>query len=111
MRDGRLQVSQLAGQAWGGRLLGSGSAHPSRGQLAVKLEANGVNGQALLKDVAEQDMLAGTGRVAADLRTAGASLGALRASRAGTAAVQLRDGAVTGLNLAKSLRQAKAALT
>ena len=111
LRDGRLQVSQLAGQAWGGRLAGSGSADAAQGQLGLKLEASGVNVQALLQDVAGRDMLEGTGRVVADLRSSGASLSALRAGLAGTAAVQLRDGAVKGFNLAKSLRQAKAALT
>ena len=111
LHDGRLQVSQLAGQAWGGQLAGSGSADAAQGQLGLKLEASGVNVQALLQDVAGQDMLEGTGRVVADLRSSGARLSALRAGLAGTAAVQLRDGAVKGFNLAKSLRQAKAALT
>jgi len=75
------------------------------------LTANGVNVNALLKDVAGKDLLDGTGRVAADVNTSGASLGALRSNLAGTAALQLRDGAVKGINLARALRQAKAALS
>jgi AsmA protein len=49
--------------------------------------------------------------VNADVATSGASLGALRSNLAGTAALQLRDGAIKGLNLARAMRQAKAALS
>ncbi|MDP3082583.1 MAG: AsmA-like C-terminal region-containing protein, partial [Rubrivivax sp.] len=43
--------------------------------------------------------------------TQGDSLGALRSQLAGSAAMQLRDGAVKGINLARSMRQAQAALS
>ena len=67
--------------------------------------------QALLRDVAGKDLLEGRGRVSAVLQGQGRTLGALRSSLAGQAALQLRDGAVKGVNLAKSFRQAKAALS
>lgn len=108
---GTLRIARLAGQAWGGRIDASGSAQARTNRIAVKLAAEGVNVNALLKDVAGKDLLEGTGRVSADLVTAGASLGALRSQLAGSAALQLRDGAVKGVNLARSLRQAKAALS
>jgi AsmA protein len=49
--------------------------------------------------------------VSLDVDTAGRSVGELRSRLKGNAALQLRDGAVKGINLAKSLRQAKAALS
>jgi AsmA protein len=108
---GTLRIVRLTGAAWGGRLDASGSAQAAAPQrVAIKLAASGVNVNALLKDVAGKDLLEGTGRVSADLTTQGASVGALRSQLAGTAALQLRDGAVKGVNLARSLRQAKAAL-
>jgi AsmA protein len=61
--------------------------------------------------VAGRDILEGTGRVVADIDTAGRSVGELRSRLHGSAALQLRDGAIKGMNLAKSLRQAKAALS
>ena len=64
-----------------------------------------------MKDVAGKDLLEGRGQVSADVTTSGASLGALRSKLAGTAALQLRDGAIKGINLARSMRQAKAALS
>ncbi len=107
---GNLRISRLTGRAWGGSIEASGSA-TAKGALAVQLNANGVNVNALLKDVAGKDILEGTGRVQANITTGGNTLGALRSNMAGTAALQLRDGAVKGINLAKSFRQAKAALT
>ena len=108
---GTLRITRVTGGAWGGRVDASGSAQAGAPQrVAVKLAATGVNVNALLKDVAGKDLLEGTGRVSADVTTTGATLGALRSQLAGSAALQLRDGAVKGINLARSLRQAKAAL-
>lgn len=109
--NGTLRVTRLAGNAWGGNIDASGTAESKSKRISVKLVANGVNAHALLKDVAGKDLLEGTGRVSADLSTSGASFGALRANLAGAAALQLRDGAVKGVNLARTLRQAKAALS
>ncbi len=109
--DGRLSISNLSGRAWGGSFAGSGSADANKQRVAAKLDAKGVNVNALLKDVADKDLLEGTGNVAADLDSSGATVGALRSNLAGTAAMQLRDGAIKGINLARSLRQAKAALS
>lgn len=109
--NGSLRIARLAGRAWGGSLDGSGSADARSQRIAVKLTASGVNVNALLKDVASKDLLEGTGRVTADLNTTGATLGALRSNLAGSAALQLRDGAIKGINLARTLRQAKAALS
>jgi AsmA protein len=109
--SGTLRVTRLSGNAWGGSIDGSGVAESKSKRITVKLVANGVNANALLKDVAGKDLLEGTGRISADLSTSGASLGALRSNLAGAAALQLRDGAVKGVNLARILRQAKAALS
>lgn len=108
---GLLHVSTLSGRAWGGSFAGSGSADANTGSVAAKLDARGVDVNALLKDVADKDVLEGTGNVAADLTSGGATVGALRSRLGGSAALQLRDGAIKGINLARSLRQAKAALS
>jgi AsmA protein len=109
--SGTLRVSRLAGKAWGGSVDASGSAEAKTRRLSVKLLANGINANALLKDVSGKDLLEGTGRVSADVSTSGVTLGALRSNLAGAAALQLRDGAIKGVNLARTLRQAKAALS
>lgn len=107
---GLLRVTTLQGKAWGGALDASALADARANRIAVKAVANGVNVAALLKDVAAKDILEGTGRVTLDVATVGRTVAELRSQLRGNAALQLRDGAIKGVNLAKSLRQAKAAL-
>ena len=107
---GMLRVSVLQGKVWGGSVDASAFADARASRIAVKATASGVNVNALLKDVASKDLLDGTGRVNADIDTAGHSIAEMKSRLRGKAALQLRDGAIKGLNLAKSLRQAKAAI-
>lgn len=108
---GTLRISRLAGRAWGGAIDASGSAEARSKRVAVKLVADGVNVNALLKDVAGKDLLEGTGRVSTDVNTGGATVGAMRSNLAGSVALRLQNGAIKGVNLARSFRQAKAALS
>jgi AsmA protein len=107
---GTLRIARLAGRAWGGAIDASGTAEAKTKRVAVKLAADNVNVNALLKDVAGKDLLEGTGRVTADVNTGGATVGAMRSNLAGSAALHLNNGAVKGVNLARAFRQAKAAL-
>ena len=111
LETGVLRVSALRAKVWGGSVDATAIADARASRVALKATANGVNINALLKDVAEKDLLEGTGRVTADLDTAGRGLTEMKSRLKGNAAVQLRDGAVKGFNLAKSLRQAKSALS
>ena len=108
--NGTLQLRRLQGQAWGGNVEASGFADARSDRLGVKLNANGVNVNMLLKDVAQSDRLEGTGHVAADVQSVGKTTNEMRSHLRGNAALQLRDGAIKGINLAKSFRQAKATL-
>ena len=108
---GMLRITTLQGKAWGGALDATAFADARASRIGVKANASGVNVNALLKDVAAKDILDGTGRVTVDVDTTGRSVGELRSHLRGNAALQLRDGAVKGVNLAKMLRQAKAALS
>lgn len=109
--SGMLTVPVLQAKAWGGSLNANALADARASRIAVKAVATGVNVNALLKDVAAKDILEGTGRVSLDVDTTGRTVGELRSKLRGNAALNLRDGAVKGVNLAKTLRQAKAALT
>ena len=107
---GMLRVSSFKGRAWGGKVDGSAFADARASRMALKASAVGVDVRAMLKDMADQDLLDGSGRVDVEIESAGRTLAELKARLKGKAALQLRDGAVKGVNLAKSLRQAKAAL-
>jgi AsmA protein len=115
LAGGTLRVSQLAGRAWGGRFQMQGTAQaaasPKDQRATIKLDASDVDIAALLKDVARFERLEGRGRVSADLATRGASIGQFKQQLGGTAAFDLRDGAVRGINLAKTLRQWRAAVS
>jgi len=108
---GMLHVTTLHGKAWGGQVDASAFADARASRVAMKGTAAGVNVNALVKDVAAKDWIEGTGRVTVDLDSAGRSVNELRSRLKGSAALQVRDGAIKGINLAKSLRQAKAALS
>ena len=111
LAHGKLALQNLSGAAWGGRFQAKGSAQAGANQkLALQGSAEGVDIQALLKDVAGKDVLEGRGQVKADVSTTGRTVQQLTAGLDGTASVLLRDGAVKGINLAKSLRDAKARL-
>lgn len=110
LEGGMLRVSQLSGKGWGGSFSANAFADARASRLAVNGNASGVNVNALLKDVAQKDLLEGTGRITLDLDSAGRSVNELKSRLQGKAALQLRDGAIKGVNLAKSIRQARATL-
>lgn len=104
IRNGVLDLRRVAGRAWGGSFDASGSADSGSGQLAMRLRAQGVDLRALLADTFGFDGLQGRGRIDADLRSRGATVGALRAALAGRAVLALRPAALRGVDLAQTLR-------
>ena len=111
---GVLRLARLAGQTWGGRfdlagLVEAVANQPQR--IALKGGAQDIDVNAALRELAGYADLEGRGRVNLDLATRGASVEQFKAGLAGNAALQLRDGALRGFNIARGLRQAKAALT
>ena len=102
--NGRLSLQSATGRAWGGRFEASGSADAGSNSLALRLQAENVDLRALLADTTGYDGLRGRGRIDADLRGRGASVGALRASLEGRATLALRPAAIRGVDLAQALR-------
>lgn len=108
--QGHLTLQELSGDAWSGHFKASGHAQAS-GAVDLSANADGVNILALMKDVAGKEVLEGTGQVKLAVSSSGRSVSQLTSGLNGTASVVLRDGAVRGINLAKSLREAKAKLS
>lgn len=132
--DGRLQIGALqAGglklgdmklevKAAGGHLHAPHSARLYEGTLAGTLDAyadnrvalkqdmNGVAIGPLLRDVAQQDKLEGKGNLSLDVNAAGKSRNAMKRSLGGTAKVDLRDGALKGIDIAAMLQKARSML-
>lgn len=108
----RLAIAPLRFELYGGRGSGKLSADAQGAQrFAVQLTLDGVDIQPLLRDAARSELLAGRGKVAVDLVTSGRSLPDLTGGLGGTASLALRDGAIQGINLARSLRELKGRLS
>jgi len=63
----------------------------------------------LVKDLMGRDALEGRGSVALDVAAAGSTVNAMKKSLDGTARVELKDGAIKGVNLTEALRKTRAA--
>lgn len=131
VKIGKLKVANLtatdvnlAVKAGGGRLTATPSAALYQGKLsgnlavaatqppsiALQQRLTGVHVGPLLRDLNGTDRLEGRGTVSVDLAGQGASVEALKKTLRGTVAFQLQDGAIKGVNIAETLREAKAAL-
>ncbi|MGE8634493.1 MAG: AsmA family protein [Achromobacter piechaudii] len=107
---GKLEISSLTAGLYGGKLAGALSVDAAQGnQVASKMSLAGIAIEPLLMDLANRNVLSGTGSLALDLKTAGANAYAMKSGLGGTVQVRLRDGAVKGINLTQTLRELKAA--
>ncbi len=101
--NGVLDLQRLGGSAWGGRVDISGSANAGNGQLRLRLGANGVDLRAMLAETTGFEQLQGRGRLDADLRSSGATVGAARAALSGSASLALQPAALRGIDIARTL--------
>jgi len=107
---GRLDVSPMSANLYQGTLAGAAAVNANNNSFALKQTLAGVSVGPLLRDVANKDVLEGRGNVALDVTTAGNTVTALKKALGGTANVALRDGAVKGIDIAGTIRKAKAML-
>jgi AsmA protein len=105
--DGKLEVSPLAANLYQGSASGSMSLNAAGPAVAVRQNIAGVSIGPLLKDALDKDVLEGRGSVNIDVAANGNAVSAMKKSLQGKAALNLRDGAVKGINIAATLREAK----
>jgi len=109
--NGKLDVNPMSAKLYQGSLAGAlaviAQASPVFG---VRQKLTGVSVGPLLKDFAGNDSLEGKGTVALDVTARGNTASALKKTLSGTAAANLADGAVKGINVAQSIRGARAKL-
>jgi AsmA protein len=111
--DGEWRMEPLSGTGYEGRL-------ESRLTLDARRDVPRFAGRVQLEDVAigallealrqEESRLLGTGNLALEIDTSGASVNALTSALNGTGNMRFRDGAVRGINVARIIRQADARL-
>ena len=110
-KDGRVDASPVSMNLYQGTMNGSASAVASATpQFAVKQNLNGVSVGPLIRDVMDKDVLEGKGTVSVDVTTRGATVSAMKKALNGNAALNLADGAIKGINIAQTIRNAQAKL-
>lgn len=108
---GRVVVDPIAADLYQGRVAGSATvAATSPPRIGLQQQLTGIAIGPLLKDLANQDRLDGKGNVTLDVTTSGATVSAMTKALGGRATLALADGAVRGINVAQTIRQAKARL-
>ncbi|MDH4216005.1 MAG: AsmA family protein, partial [Gallionella sp.] len=101
--DGQVNVNPLSVNLYQGsaKLNVAVNAAPATPNFAVGGNLTGVNIAPLLKDLANLDIAEGKGNIALNLTTQGNLVSSLKKALNGSLAVNLADGAVKGINLAK----------
>ena len=109
---GRAELNPLQAQLYQGSVSGKLALESAQGTPRVSLAQTLSNVQVgpLLKDMLGKTPIEGQGSVTLDVHAQGATVTALRESLAGRARLELRDGAVHGINIAQAVRSAKAKL-
>ncbi|MGH8727959.1 MAG: AsmA family protein [Burkholderiales bacterium] len=108
-KDGNVEVAPVSAQLYDGTLNGAMTLNAAAApRISLKQTLTGINVGPLLKDVIEKDTLQGKGNVSLDVRGAGQFVSGIKRSLDGTAVVDLKDGALKGINIAQSIRDVKA---
>ncbi|BAN34382.1 AsmA family protein [Sulfuricella denitrificans skB26] len=106
---GNLNVAPISANFYQGTLNGAISLHDAgTPRVALKQNLVGVSVGPMLKDVANVDMLEGHGSVALDVSGQGTTVSAMKKALQGSAALNLQNGALKGVNIAGAIRNAKA---
>jgi AsmA protein len=108
---GKIDVNPLSANLYGGTATGSASATAnSPPRFAIRQNLVGVNVGPLLKDAIGKDPVEGRGNVALDVTAAGGTFTQMKKNLNGTARLELRDGAIRGVNVAQAIRNAKSTI-
>ena len=110
-RNGQMNVAPLSANLYQGSMKGSLSVNAqATPSIAINQNLNGINIAALSKDAADFDTLEGKGNVGMNLTMQGNTVGAMKKALNGTMSLNLADGAIKGINIAKKLRDAQGML-
>ena len=108
VKGGRLDADPISASLYQGSMKGQASVDANNTRIAVKQNLSGISIGPLLRDAAGQNLLEGRGNVVLDVTTTGDLISAMKKTLNGMARFELKDGAIKGINLAQSLRNAKA---
>ena len=109
--QGVLKVSPLSANLYQGSIQGNLLVNAAGMQnIQINQMLSGVNVAALTRDAAGFDTLEGRGTVAMNLSMQGNTVSAMKKAMNGTLSLNLTDGAIKGINIARKLRDAQSML-
>jgi AsmA protein len=108
---GKAEIGPHSAALYEGSLAGTLTLDANSNRVALKETLSNIAVGPLLRDFADQDRLEGRGNVSLDVAGAGKTVNALKSALQGSARVQLRDGAVKGVDIGALLRKARTALS
>ena len=108
-RDGVLQADPVTAALYEGRLTAATvlDANPDLPTLTLNAELTGIQAEPMLVDMAGKARLRGKGNFTAALTAQGDSVAAMKRSLSGPMSLSFTEGAITGFNLGRALRQWK----
>ncbi len=111
-QGGVVNISPLSANLYDGNVSGSVKVDASQAtpSFAIQQNLSGIHIAPLTKDAANFDSLEGRGNVAINVTTQGDRVSVLKKALNGSVSINLADGAIKGINIAKTLREAKASL-
>lgn len=108
---GLLDVRPLSANLYQGGVSGSLSVNAAAVPIIlINQKLTGVDVAALTRDAAGFDTLEGRGNIAMNLSMQGNTVGAMKKLMNGNLSLNLTDGAIKGINIARKLREAQGAL-
>jgi AsmA protein len=108
--DGRAEVGPHSANLYEGSLSGTLALDANANRVMLKETLSSIAVGPLLRDFAQQDRLEGKGSVTLDVSAAGKTVNAMKSALGGTAKVNLRDGAVKGVDIGAIINKARSAL-
>ncbi|MDD2914414.1 MAG: AsmA family protein [Gallionella sp.] len=106
--NGLVNVSPLSANLYQGSMNGSLSVNAQASpSIVIRQNLSGVNVAALTGDAANFDTLEGKGNVGINLAMQGDTVSAMKKTLNGNLSLNLTDGAIKGINIAKKLRDAQ----
>jgi len=106
--DGVATIAPLSANLYQGSMNGSLKVDArSTPSIAFKQDMKGIAIGPLLVDAINNDMLDGKGTLSVDVTASGNTVGAMKKALNGTSSLQLADGAVKGIDIAGTIRNAK----
>lgn len=106
-KGGTIDLSPLSATLYQGTMSGSARVIAQSNRFALKQNISGVSVGPLLRDLANKDVLEGRGNLTLDVQGAGNTVSAIRKTLSGNASLNLKDGAIKGINLADIARSAR----